>query len=126
LSLNHISIMGRLTKDPELRYTKSEKPVASFTLAVDRDGKDAGVDFIDCVAWDKTATFVDGYFKKGSMAIVSGSLQMRQWTDKNNNKRVNAEVVARAVYFGESKKSEAPAKTSFSDLIDTEEPLPWD
>ena len=92
---------------------------------MDRDGRDAGVDFIDCVAWDKTATFVNEYFKKGSMAIVSGTLQMRQWTDKNDNKRINAEVVARAVYFGESKKSEAPAKTSFGDLMDANDPLPW-
>lgn len=124
--LNHISIMGRMTRDPDLRYTtKTEKPVTSFTLAVDRDGKDAGVDFIDCVAWDKTATFVKEHFKKGSMAIVSGTLQMRQWTDKNDNKRINAEVIARAVYFGESKKNEAPAKTSFGDLMDADEPLPW-
>lgn len=108
--LNHITIMGRLTRDPELRRTGSGVAVASFCLAVDRDfsPKDGGekeVDFIDCVAWRATGEFVSNYFKKGSMAVVSGRLQQRGWTDKDGNKRRNAEVVADSVYFGDSKKS---------------------
>ncbi len=107
--LNHITIMGRLTRDPELRYTQSQTPVASFTLAVDRDfgGRDGGekqTDFIDCVAWRQTAEFVSKYFAKGSMAVVSGRLQIRDWTDKDGNKRRNAEVVVDNIYFGESKR----------------------
>ena len=109
--LNHITIMGRLVRDPELRRTGSGVAVTSFTLAVDRDynPKDGGekeTDFIDCNAWRNTAEFVSKYFTKGSMAIVSGRLQIRNWTDKEGNKRRNAEVVADSVYFGESKKSE--------------------
>ena len=107
--LNHIIIMGRLTKDVELRRTGSGIAVASFTLAVDRDRKnDDGeheVDFIDCTAWRSTGEFVSKYFAKGSMAIVSGRLQIRNWTDKDGNKRRSAEVVADSVYFGDSKKS---------------------
>ncbi len=107
--LNHIVIMGRLTKDPELRYTQTQTPVASFRLAVDRDfsgsNQERQTDFIDCVAWRKTAEFVSKYFQKGSMAIVSGRLQMREWTDRDNNRRISAEVVADNVYFGESKRS---------------------
>ena len=129
--LNRITIMGRLTKDPELRYTKSEKPVASFTLAVDRDGREAGTDFIDCVAWSGTATFVDNYFTKGSMAVVDGRLQMRPWEDKNGNKRVSAEVVAHSVYFGESKKKtddytsfSAMGGSAFGDLSDADGEIP--
>lgn len=110
--LNHITIMGRLTKDPELRRTGSGVAVTSFTLAVDRDfsGKDSGekeTDFIDCVAWRQTGEFVDKYFAKGRMAVVSGRLQMRNWTDKDGNKRRSAEIVADNVYFGDSKKSES-------------------
>jgi single-strand DNA-binding protein len=108
--LNHITLMGRLTRDPELRYTQSNTAVASFTLAVDRDyapkdGGERGVDFIDCVAWRSTGEFVSKYFQKGSMAVVSGRLQIRDWTDKENNKRRSAEVVVDNVYFGESRKS---------------------
>ena len=108
--LNHITIMGRLTRQPELRRTGSGVAVTSFTLAVDRDfsGKDGGekeTDFIDCVAWRNTAEFVDKYFSKGSMAVVSGRLQIRSWTDNDGNKRRSAEVVADNVYFGEAKKS---------------------
>lgn len=107
--LNHITIMGRLTRDPELRRTGSGTAVASFTLAVDRDfaPKDGGekeTDFIDCVAWRQTGEFVSKYFTNGRMAVVSGRLQMRKWTDKDGNKRVSAEVVADNVYFGDSKK----------------------
>ena len=107
--LNHIVLMGRLTRDPELRYTQSQTSVASFTLAVDRDfgGRDGGekqTDFIDIVAWRSTAEFVSKYFTKGSMAVVSGRLQMRDWTDRDGNKRTSAEVVADNVYFGDSKR----------------------
>ena len=107
--LNHITIMGRLTRDPELRRTGSGIAVASFTVAVDRDfgGRDGGereTDFIDCVAWRQTGEFVSKYFTKGSMIVVSGRLQIRSWTDKDGNKRRTAEVVADNVYFGESKR----------------------
>ena len=102
--LNNITIMGRMTRDPELRYTNSQKPVASFTLAVDRDYDRDTTDFIDCVAWNKTAEFVSKYFRKGSLAIASGRLQLRDWTDRDGNKRRNAEVLAEHVYFGEAKK----------------------
>ena len=109
--LNHIVLMGRLTRDPELRYTQSQIPVASFTLAVDRDfggrdGAERQTDFIDIVAWRSTAEFVSKYFTKGSMAAVSGRLQIRDWTDRDGNKRRSAEVVADNVYFGESKRRE--------------------
>ena len=108
--LNHIIVMGRLTRDPELRRTGSGIAVASFTLAVDRDfGKNENgereTDFIDCVAWRQTGEFVSKYFTKGRMAVVSGRLQIRSWNDKDGNKRRTAEVVADNVYFGESKRS---------------------
>ena len=108
--LNHITIMGRLTRDPELRRTGTGIAVASFSVAVDRDfsGRDARekeTDFIDCVAWRQTGEFVSKYFTKGSMIVVSGRLQIRSWTDKDGNKRRTAEVVADNVYFGESKRS---------------------
>ena len=123
--LNHIVIMGRLTRDPELRRTGSGIAVASFTVAVDRDfgGRDGGereTDFIDCVAWRQTGEFVSKYFTKGSMAVVSGRLQIRSWTDKEGNKRRTAEVVADIVYFGESKRTgdagayAAPAAGSYT------------
>ena len=115
--LNHITIMGRLTRDPELRRTGSGVPVASFRVAVDRDfsGKDGGekeTDFIDCVAWRQTGEFASKYFQKGSTAIVSGRLQIRNYTDKEGNKRRAAEVVAENVYFGDSKKSSEGNPTS--------------
>ena len=108
--LNHIVIMGRLTRDPELRRTSSGIAVASFTVAVDRDfgGRDGGereTDFIDCVAWRQTGEFVSKYFSRGSMIVVSGRLQIRNWNDKDGNKRRSAEIVADNVYFGESKRS---------------------
>ena len=107
--LNHIVIMGRLTRDPELRRTGSGIAVASFTVAVDRDfgGRDGGekeTDFIDCVAWRQTGEFVSKYFTKGRMIVVSGRLQVRSWTDKDGNKRRTAEVVADNCYFGDSKR----------------------
>ena len=107
--LNKIFIMGRLTRDPELRRTQTGTPVASFTLAVDRDFKDKSTgerttDFIDVVAWRQTGEFVSRFFTKGRMAVVEGRLQIREWTDKEGNKRRSAEVVADNVYFGDSKR----------------------
>ncbi len=125
--LNHIIVMGRLTRDPELRRTGSGVAVTSFTLAVDRDfgNRENGekeTDFIDCVAWRQTGEFVSKYFAKGRMAVVSGRLQIRPWTDKEGNKRRTAEIVADNVYFGDSKRDgdsgnasygAAPAATGF-------------
>ena len=107
--LNHIVLMGHLVRDPELRRTQSGVAVVSFTLAVDhdvpnRETGERGVDFIDVVAWRQTAEFVNKYFAKGRMAVVSGRLQIRKWTDNQGNKRYNAEVVADNVYFGDSKR----------------------
>ena len=106
--LNHIVLMGRLTRDPELRRTQSGTAVASFTLAVDRDfssqGGEKQTDFIDIVAWRNTAEFVSKYFAKGQMAVVSGRLQIRDWVDREGGKRRSAEVIADSIYFGESKR----------------------
>ena len=107
--LNKIFIMGRLTRDPELRRTQTGTPVASFSLAVDRDFKDKSTgeratDFIDVVAWRQTGEFVSRYFTKGRMAVVEGRLQIRDWTDKDGGKRRSAEIVADNVYFGDSKR----------------------
>ena len=107
--LNKIFIMGRLTRDPELRHTQTGTAVATFSLAVDRDFKDKSTgervtDFINVVAWRQTGEFVSRYFTKGRMAVVEGRLQMRDWTDKDGNKRTTAEVVAENVYFGDSKR----------------------
>lgn len=130
--LNKIVLMGRLTADPVLRYTQSNKPVASFRLAVNRDFGE-GADFIEVVAWNKTADFVTKYFFKGSMAVVSGRLQMREYTDKSGNKRTAAEVVADSIYFGDSKsKAEtrtttAPKDIPADDWEDIDDgPLPWE
>ena len=114
--LNHIVLMGRLTRDPELRYTQSQTPVASFSLAVDRDfgrGEEKQTDFIDCVAWRQTGEFVSKYFQKGSRAVVSGRLQIRDWTDRDGNKRRSAEVVVDNVYFGESKRREGESRDNY-------------
>ena len=106
--LNKIVIMGRLTRDPELRRTQSGTAVTSFSLAVDRDFKSQSgekeTDFIDGVAWRGTAEFVSKYFAKGRMAVVEGRLQIRDWTDRDGGKRRSAEVVAENVYFGDSKR----------------------
>ena len=106
--LNRIILMGRLTRDPELRRTGSGTAVTSFSLAVDRDFKSQSgekeTDFIDIVAWRNTAEFVSKYFTKGRMAVVEGRLQIRDWTDKDGGKRRSAEVVADNVYFGDSKR----------------------
>ena len=135
--LNHITLMGRLARDPELRRTGSGIAVASFTLAVDRDYKSQNgekeCDFIDIVAWRNTAEFVSKYFDKGSMAVVSGRLQIRGWTDKEGNKRRSAEVLANSVYFGSSKRSndsggyDRPSneEPEFSMLEDDDSDLPF-
>lgn len=117
--LNHIVVMGRMTRDPELRRTASGVAVASFSLAVERDfaTKDGGekeTDFIDCVAWRQTGEFVSKYFAKGRMAVVAGRLQIRSYTDKDGNKRRTAEIVADNVYFGDSKReSNGSAATQY-------------
>lgn len=116
--LNSVTLMGRLTRDPELRRTPSGAAVTSFTLAVDRDFTNSTTgeketDFIDIVAWRNTAEFVGKYFTKGRMAVVQGRLQIRTWTDKDGNKRKAAEVVADNVYFGDSNKdSHAPNRAT--------------
>lgn len=141
--LNQITVMGRLTKDPELRYTQTQTPVTSFTLAVDRDyvpkGEGRQTDFITCVAWRGTAEFVNKYFSKGSMAVILGRLQSRDWTDKEGNKRREWEIIADTVYFGESKQSsekhttaytqtQAPVNVDAGDFADLDDagPLPWE
>lgn len=133
--LNVITIQGRLTRDPELRHTANGTAVASFALAVDRDytSKDGGereTDFVDVVAWRGTAEFVCKYFTKGQLAIASGRLQIRPWTDDNGNKRRSTEVVAEHVYFGGSKKenggSAAPAGTAREAPAPALEELPED
>lgn len=134
--LNHITIMGRLTKDPELRRTNSGTPVASFTIAVDRDytPKDGEkeTDFVDIVAWRHTAEFVSKFFAKGRMAVVSGRLQIRGWTDNDGNKRRSAEIIADNVYFGDSKKTDSAATgdatnytDGFENMVEDDEELPF-
>lgn len=129
--LNRIDIMGRLTRDPEMRQTQSGTSVANFTLAVDRDVKDKTsgerqTDFIDCVAWGGRGDFVGKYFTKGSMAVVSGRLQLRDWTDKDGNKRRSAEIVADNVYFGGAKTgSQAPAHNEFEEINEDDGDLPF-
>ena len=129
--LNHIVLMGRLTRDPELRHTGNGLAVASFSLAVDRDYKgqsgEKETDFVDIVAWRSTADFVSKFFTKGRMTVVEGRLQLRDWTDKDGGKRRFAEVVAEHVYFGDSKRSESdtasapPASGDFREIPEDEE-----
>ena len=121
--LNHIVIMGRLTRDPELRTTQSGVSVTSFTVAVDRDfgGRDGGerqTDFVDCVAWRQTGEFVSKYFHKGSMIVVSGRLQSRKWQDREGNNRVNWEINADNVYFGESRRDGESSRDNYSNRSD--------
>lgn len=137
--LNHIVLMGRLTRDPELRRTQNGTAVASFTLAVERDynadSSNKQTDFIDIVAWRNTAEFVSRYFTKGRMAVVSGRLQIRDWTDRDGNKRKSAEAVADNVYFGDSKRDSSinsypkensvPLTASDFEEIDDDEELPF-
>lgn len=122
--LNRIIIMGRLTRDPELRRTQNSTAVASFTMAVDRDFKgDDGkraTDFIDIVAWRAVAEFVAKYFTKGRMAIVEGRLQLRDWKDKDGNARRSAEVIADNVYFGDSKRDSGAAEDSLGNVAPEE------
>ena len=127
MALNHIAVMGRLTKDPEMRYTAQNTPVASFTVAVDRDYQSGNkqTDFIDCVAWRQTGEFVSKYFHKGSMAVVCGRLQTRTYEDKANNKRKAVEIVVENIYFGESKKADTgDSVQGFVELDDSGE-LPF-
>lgn len=117
--LNHITIMGRLTRDPELRTTQSGVSVASFTLAVDRDfggrdGSERQTDFIDCVAWRQTGEFISKYFTKGRMAVVSGRLQSRKWETKEGEKRTSWEVVVDNAYFGDSRRDSDSRSDSYS------------
>ena len=132
--LNRIDLMGRLVRDPELRHTAQGTPVVSFTIAVDRDyqsgGSEKQTDFVEIVAWRGTAEFVSKYFRKGSMAVVSGRLQMRKWQDNNGNNRISAEVVADNVYFGDSKKSntgntEGDYAPTFTELNNEDGELPF-
>ena len=129
--LNHIVLMGRLTRDPELRHTGNGLAVASSSLAVDRDYKgqsgEKETDFVDIVAWRSTADFVSKFFTKGRMAVVEGRLQLRDWKDKDGNNRRSAKVVAEHVYFGDSKRSESdtasapPASGDFREIPEDEE-----
>lgn len=132
--LNVVTIAGRCTREIELRYTQSQKAVASFTLACERDfaptGEKKEVDYVNCVAWGKTGEIIHQYATKGSMLMVSGRLQSREWTDKNDNKRREWEVIADHVYFGESKKNAKPVdveapQSTFSELADTDGDLPF-
>ena len=134
--LNNIVIMGRLTRDPELRRTSSGVAVASFALACERDfaaqGETRETDFIDIVAWRYTAEFIDKYFSKGQMAVVTGRLQIRNWEDKEGNKRRSAEILADHVYFGEAKRDKTTQgepqydpQGGFSEIEDTDTTLPW-
>ena len=107
--LNRVVIMGRITRDIELRYTTTQVPVASFTVAVDRDkssGQEKQTDFIDCIAWRSAAEFVNKYYRKGSMIVVDGRLQSRKWQDRDGNKRINWEVMVERTYFGEAKRDD--------------------
>ena len=125
--LNHIVIMGRLGRDPELRRTQSGVAVATFNVAVDRDFKDKATgqratDWITCVAWRSTAEFVEKYFAKGSQVLVAGRLQMRDWTDKDGNKRVSAEVQAENVYFAGAKTEGGQRELPEFEVMDDDDP----
>ena len=120
--LNRITLMGRLTRDPELRHTATDKAVANFTLAVERDFYRKQTDFIECVAWGNTAEFAYKYFKKGQIAAVSGRLQIRDWTDKDNNKRKAAEIIIDNIYFGGDKEKK---ETTIYDVDDNDGELPF-
>ena len=120
--LNQITVMGRLVRDPEIRYTQSGTPVTSFTLACERDfaqGDTKVTDFIDCVAWRNTAEFVSKYFAKGTMAVVNGRLQFRDWQDRDGNNRRNAEILVENIYFGERKQQ------GFEELDEDDGELPF-
>lgn len=128
--LNQVSLMGRLTRDPELKYTKNEKPITSFTLAVDRGarGYDAA-DFIDCIAWDKTAQFIDQYFRKGERMLVTGHIQTRNWETEDGKRRKATEVVVDRAYFVETKSrgdvAHQPESETFHDIDAQDGELPF-
>lgn len=124
--LNHVTLQGRLTADIELRYTNNQKPVTSFTIAVTRDyssGDEKVSDFVDCVAWNATAEFINKYFQKGTLMIIEGKLQSRKWKDKQGNNRINWEVNVINAYFGESKRDKV-VQPVFEELED-EDQLPF-
>ena len=130
--LNHITIMGRLVRDPELRKTQSGVSVASFTVAVDRDfknGDEKVTDYIDCTAWRGQADFIAKYFSKGRMIVVDGALNSRKWTDKDGNNRVSWEVQAQNVYFGDSKRNDDGGQQSkpqtFEEVANDDGDLPF-
>ena len=125
--LNHSVIMGRLVRDPELRRTNSGKAVTSFTIACDKPGKDKGTSFIECVAWEHTAEFINNYFLKGSAIIAEGRLESRQYETKDGQKRTVLEVVVSQAHFCEKKKEESTQTTvpSNFDLLDNNDPLPF-
>lgn len=128
MALNSISIMGRITHDLDLKHTTSNKPVITFTVAVDRDGKDAGADFITCVAWNNIAEFVKSYFGKGQTIVVNGKLQTRSYEDRNGNKRNAVEVLADRVYFGGAKpeaksKPDKPVDINWEEANDSDLPF---
>lgn len=131
--LNHVTIMGRITRDLELRHTQKGTAVTSFSVAVDRDRREDGTDFIDVTAWGKTAEFVCKYFGKGRMVLVDGRLQVKSWTDRDGNKRTSPEVVAEHIYFGDSKRPESdslepeniPPQPDFTELEDDDGELPF-
>lgn len=132
--LNKVIVMGRLTRDPELRYTQTNTPVASFSLACDRDYSERKqTDFIDCVAWSHTAEFIKKYFSKGRAAVVEGRLQVRNWEDDAGNKRRAAEIVVNSIYFADSKPENKQEReyasprpdTGYAGLKDDEDDLPF-
>ena len=136
--LNHSTIMGRLVRDPELRRTNSGKAVTSFTIACDKPGRDSGASFIDCVAWEKTAEFINNYFTKGTLIVLEGRLESRQYETKDGQKRTVVEVVVSQAHFCEKKKEETPATGGYAsngytptenqgnfELLDDDAPLPF-
>ena len=126
--LNHITIQGRLTRDPEIRRTNSGKAVCSFTIACDKPGKDSGASFIECVAWEKTADFIGNYFAKGSMVVLEGRLESRQYETKDNQKRTVLEVVVSQAHFCEKKKEESAPNIvvgGFAPITEPDAELPF-
>lgn len=129
--MNNISLLGRLTADAEIRTTQSDKSVASFTIAVNKQGKDAGADFIDCVAWEKTAEFISRYFKKGDSIAITGALHTRSYEDKDGKRRKVTEVTVDRAYFTGNKKESnepivtTPPMTGDFELVDSGEDLPF-
>lgn len=128
--LNHITIMGRFTKDPELRRTNSGKSVTSFTVAVDRDVDRSKADFFDCVAWNGTADFISKYFTKGQLCVVDGRMEFRDWTDKNGQNRRSPELVVNNIYFASKREDNSSAHipepvSNFNTILDDDDQLPF-